>query len=59
DSKVDVDFNLVMNEDYEIIEIQGTAEGNTFSKKKLDEVLELGIKGIKELINIQKKELNL
>lgn len=59
DSKVDVDFNLVMNEDNEIIEIQGTAEGNTFSKKKLDEVLKLGIKGIQELITVQKKELNL
>ena len=59
DSKVDVDFNLVMNENSEIIEIQGTAEGATFSKEKLNEIVELGEKGILELVQIQKKELNL
>ncbi len=46
DSKVDVDFNLVMNEDSEIIEIQGTAEGAAFSKDKLSEIIELGEKGV-------------
>jgi len=59
DSKVDVDFNLVMNENSEIIEIQGTAEGATFTKNKLDEIMELGEKGIMDLIKIQKKELNI
>ncbi|MFX1346832.1 MAG: ribonuclease PH [Promethearchaeota archaeon] len=59
DSKVDVDFNLVMNENSEIIEIQGTAEGATFTKSKLDEIMELGEKGILDLIRIQKKELNI
>jgi len=48
-----------MNEDSEIIEIQGTAEAATFSKQKLNEIIELGEKGILELINIQKKELNI
>ena len=59
DSKVDVDFNLVMNEHNQLVEIQGTAEGATFSKKKLDEVLEIGTKGIQQLIELQKKELNI
>lgn len=59
DSKVDVDFNLVMNEDSEILEIQGTAEGASFSRDKLNEILEVGEKGILELIQIQKRELNL
>ncbi|MFX1323813.1 MAG: ribonuclease PH [Promethearchaeota archaeon] len=59
DSKVDVDFNLVMNEDSEIIEIQGTAEGAAFSKEKLNEILDIGEKGILELIRIQKDILNL
>ncbi|MFW9942100.1 MAG: ribonuclease PH, partial [Candidatus Thorarchaeota archaeon] len=59
DSKVDVDFNLVMNENSEIIEIQGTAEGATFTKSKLDEIMELGEKGILDLIRIQKKVLNI
>ncbi|MFX0083689.1 MAG: ribonuclease PH [Candidatus Hodarchaeota archaeon] len=59
DSKVDVDFNLVMNEDSEIIEIQGTAEGATFSREKLNEIINLGEKGISELIQLQKRELNI
>jgi len=59
DSKVDVDFNLVMNEDSEIIEVQGTAEGAAFSKDKLSEIIELGEKGVLELIQIQKEILNI
>jgi len=59
DSTVDVDINIVMNENLEIIEIQGTTEGAAFKKNKLYEVLEIGEKGIIELIQIQKKELNL
>jgi ribonuclease PH len=59
DSTVDVDINLIMNENLEFIEIQGTAEGSTFNRKKLNDVLEIGEKGILELIKIQKNELNL
>jgi len=59
DSKVDVDFNLVMNKELEYIEVQGTAEGSTFSRKQLNEILKLAEKGILELIQIQKNELNL
>jgi ribonuclease PH len=59
DSKVDVDFNLVQNEKGEILEIQGTAEGATFNKGQVNQILELGQKGIEELINLQKSVLNL
>ncbi len=59
DSKVDVDFNLVMNEKSDIIEIQGTAEGKAFNKEKLAEILDIGKKGILELIQTQKQALNL
>ena len=59
DSKVDVDFNLVANEDLDLIEIQGTAEGEPFNKEKLNEILEVGEKGVRELIKIQKQVLNL
>lgn len=59
DSKVDVDLNLIMNENLDMIEIQGTAEGKAFNKEKLNQVVDLGEKGILELINIQKKVLNL
>ncbi|MHA1294345.1 MAG: ribonuclease PH [Promethearchaeota archaeon] len=53
DSTVDVDFNIVMNENLEYIEIQGTAEGATFNREKFDELLEIGEKGILDLIKIQ------
>jgi len=59
DSKVDVDFNLVANEDLDLIEIQGTAEGLPFNKEKLNEIIEVGEKGIMDLIKIQKNVLNL
>ncbi len=59
DSKVDVDFNLVMNDKLEYIELQGTAEGATFNKDKMNDMLKLGEKGTLELIQIQKKVLNL
>ncbi len=59
DSTVDVDINIIMNENLELIEIQGTAEGAAFKKDKLFELLDVGEKGIVELIALQKKELNL
>jgi len=62
DSNVDVDINLVMSEvkgSLEYIEIQGTAEGSTFKRSRLNEILEIGEKGISKLIQIQKNELNL
>jgi len=59
DSKTDADFNLIMNENSEIIEIQGTAEGATFTKAQLDGILKLGEEGILQLINLQKNVLNL
>jgi len=59
DSKVDVDINIVMNEDLDFIEVQGTAEGAPFKKEKLLELLDIGEKGIKELIDLQKTVLNI
>lgn len=59
DSTVDVDMNIIMNEKLEFIEIQGTAEGDTFNRNLLNKLLEVGEKGISEVISIQKKILNL
>ena len=59
DSQVDVDLNLIMNENLEFLEIQGTAEGNPFNREQLNKLLDIGEKGLKELIKFQKKELNL
>ena len=52
-----MDMNVVMVGKGKFIEVQGTAEGGTFSKGELDTLLELARKGIKELIEIQKKNL--
>lgn len=54
DSRADVDMNVVMTGKGEFVEIQGTAEGDPFSRKELDSLLELAAKGIQELITLQK-----
>ena len=55
DSTADVDFNIVMTDRDEFVEIQGTAEKFPFSSSALQELLDLGRRGIRELIAIQKK----
>jgi len=55
DVKADVDMNVVMSADGKLIEVQATAEGEPFSRKELDELLDLAEKGIKELLAEQKK----
>ncbi len=55
DSTADVDFNLVMTDKGEFVEIQGTAERNPFSDATLGELLALGRKGITELIDRQRQ----
>src|SRR2546422_8291427 len=57
DSSADVDFNIVMTDRDEFVEIQGTAEKFPFSTTALQELLDLGRRGIRELIAIQKKIL--
>ena len=54
DSTADVDFNLVMTEKGEFVEIQGTAERNPFGDATLGRLLDLGGKGIRELIEHQR-----
>jgi len=59
DSSAQVDLNLVMSEAETFIEIQGTAERIPFSTGQLDEMITLGKKGCLELIDAQKKALNI
>ena len=54
DSQAEVDFNVVMNGAGEYVEIQGTAEHGTFSREKVDELLELAENGITELVKLQR-----
>jgi ribonuclease PH len=55
DKNADVDMNVVMSDDGKIIEIQGTAEGKSFTRSDLDSMLGLAEKGLKEIFEIQKK----
>jgi ribonuclease PH len=57
DSGAEVDFNLVMTDKGEFVEIQGTAERNPFSPATLERLLDLGRRGILDLIDIQRKTL--
>ncbi|MCX5780809.1 MAG: ribonuclease PH [Firmicutes bacterium] len=53
DSRADVDMNVVMTGQGKFVEVQGTAEGQPFSRAKLDELLLLAEKGIQEIIALQ------
>jgi len=57
DSSCDTDMNVVMTGKGGFIEVQGTAEGASFSKKELDALLGLADKGIRKLVALQKKAL--
>ena len=54
DSGGEVDFNFIMDDEGNIIELQGTGEERPFSKKELDEMYVLAQNGIKQLVAAQK-----
>ena len=54
DSSAKVDMNFVMTDKGEFVEVQGTGEEAPFSREDLNKLLELGEKGNKELIKIQR-----
>lgn len=57
DVAADVDFNVVMNQDLGIIEIQGTAEENSFSRIQLNQLLDFAEKGIQQLLIAQREAI--
>ncbi len=57
DSRAQVDLNLVATERGGLVEVQGTAEGDPFSRGELDEILELGLEGIRQLVAAQRRAL--
>jgi ribonuclease PH len=57
DSASGCDMNVVMTGAGRFVEVQGTAEGEAFSRQELDALLGLAQKGIGELIATQKKSL--
>ena len=57
DSTAEVDMNVVMLEDGSLVEVQGTAEGQTFSRMQLDGMLDLAEQGIQAHMAAQKQVL--
>ena len=57
DRKADVDMNLVMTGAGEFVEIQGSAEGATFGRELLNEMLEMGENTIRQLFDLQRAAL--
>jgi len=54
DSNADADANFVMTGAGGLVEVQGTAEGDPFSRAQFEELLGLAEKGIGELVSLQK-----
>jgi ribonuclease PH len=54
DIAVDVDCNVVLTGGGDLVEIQGTAEGEPFPRAKLVAMVERAAKGIAELVEIQR-----
>ena len=57
DSACDTDMNVVMTGSGGIVEIQGTAEGEPFSRTQMNQLVDMAESGIKELIARQKSIL--
>jgi ribonuclease PH len=59
DSDCDTDMNVVMTEQGNFIEVQGTAEGAPFERATMDRLLDLAGDGIAQLIRLQKQALGI
>ncbi|MGK0499170.1 MAG: ribonuclease PH [Oceanicoccus sp.] len=57
DSNAETDMNVIMTEQGGFIEVQGTAEGEPYSRDELQQMLALAEQGIMELIERQKQAL--
>jgi ribonuclease PH len=58
DSNAETDMNVVMNDQGQFIEVQGTAEGHAFNQEEMNTMLDYARKGIEELIEHQKQALS-
>lgn len=55
DSAAMVDLNCIMNDNMELIELQGTGEGRAFTVTEQTVLLKLCAKGLKEIFELQRK----
>jgi len=58
DSHAEVDMNVICTDQGRFIELQGTAEGEPFSRDQMEELLALGMRGIEALIDVQKNVIS-
>jgi ribonuclease PH len=58
DARADVDFNVVMTGSGKLVELQGTAEGEPFSREQLTALVDLAENGIARLTEIQRQVLD-
>ena len=59
DSACDTDMNVVMTGSGGLVEVQGTAEGASFTRKEMDAMLDLAEKGIDQLFSAQRSALEI
>ena len=57
DVRAQVDFNVVMTGDGRLVEVQGTAEHQPFSRQEMDDLLSLAEAGVRELLELQQAAL--
>ncbi|MEM9137602.1 MAG: ribonuclease PH [Cyanobacteria bacterium P01_F01_bin.42] len=57
DVKASVDLNVVMTDQSELLEVQGTAEEGTMKRQQLNQMLDLADAGIQDLISAQRQAL--
>lgn len=57
DSRAEVDMNVIMTGSGQFVEVQGTAEGKTFSRQQLNAQLDLAEQGIRTLTLLQRDAL--
>ena len=58
DVAADTDMNLVALEDGGLVEVQGTAEKNPFTRAEMDRLIDLGLAGIGRLLELQRSALS-
>jgi ribonuclease PH len=57
DKDAEVDANVVMLHPDQFVEVQGTGESGTFSRRQLNELVDLAERGIHQLFDIQRDAL--
>lgn len=57
DSKCEVDCNFVLNQNFDLIEVQGTAEQGAMSFAQVSQMFDLAKKGAEKIFQIQKEAL--